>query len=324
MKESTIKHKRKNKNESLFEMINKKIESEQVQRARYKKSLFQALLLCFLAIILTILPSKLSSSSTNDFILAIVSAGILVIFGLSLMRYLQKDENSFTSGYFRTSKYTNEDSNTLKLSKRDKEEIISLLKNEYVDTTANGIIWSIYKKVEEELSKFSEVNVVTSIFNDIRKRLLDEVFSLQKRGNLNLVLGILITVLGIVLLWRYILPVSPISFSDSQFIQFFLPRLSLVILIEIFAYFFLRLYKSNLNEIKYFQNELTNVESRLAALQLAFLEKDPKAKQTVITQLIKTERNPVFAKDKESNKDQDSLIELIKTISSIIKENKSQ
>jgi len=40
-------------------------------------------------------------------------------------------------------------------------------------------------------------------------------------------------------------------------------------LIELFAYFFLKLYKSDLSEIKYFQNELTNVEMRYAAVRLA-------------------------------------------------------
>jgi hypothetical protein len=43
----------------------------------------------------------------------------------------------------------------------------------------------------------------------------------------------------------------------SYLLTEFSPRLSLVIVVELFAYFFLGLYKSNLQEIKYFQRHST-------------------------------------------------------------------
>ncbi|MNG20679.1 hypothetical protein D3C84_1049540 [compost metagenome] len=77
----------------------------------------------------------------------------------------------------------------------------------------------------------------------------------------------------------------------------FAPRVMLVIFIEMFAYFFLRLYKQGLSEIKYFQNELTNVESKIIALEVCYLNSDSHAMATVIDALSKTERNFVLEKD---------------------------
>lgn len=42
----------------------------------------------------------------------------------------------------------------------------------------------------------------------------------------------------------------------------------MVIFVEIFAYFFLSLYKSSLNEIKFHQNELTKLEMKYIALSM--------------------------------------------------------
>lgn len=40
-------------------------------------------------------------------------------------------------------------------------------------------------------------------------------------------------------------------------------------MIELFAYFFLSLYRTSLQKIKYFQNELTNIEAKQIALRAA-------------------------------------------------------
>src|SRR5574339_301622 len=43
----------------------------------------------------------------------------------------------------------------------------------------------------------------------------------------------------------------PATVAAPELLSYFVPRVSLVVLIEVFAYFFLRLYKQSLNEIKY-------------------------------------------------------------------------
>ncbi|WP_315983120.1 hypothetical protein [Aliamphritea spongicola] len=78
-----------------------------------------------------------------------------------------------------------------------------------------------------------------------------------------------------------------------------LPRILLVIFLEIFAYFFLRLYKDGLSEIKYFQNELTNLESKLIALETSYLTKNLASINKSVESLLKTERNFVLEKDRQ-------------------------
>jgi hypothetical protein len=82
--------------------------------------------------------------------------------------------------------------------------------------------------------------------------------------------------------------------------------MSLVVFIEIFAFFFLRLYRSSLDEVKYFQNELTNVEMRLVALEAALVLGHSGALDTTINQLARTERNSILKKG-ESTVDLEKL-----------------
>ena len=71
-------------------------------------------------------------------------------------------------------------------------------------------------------------------------------------------------------------------------------RVSIALFIQTFAYFFLRLYKTSLEDIKYYQNEITNIESRWLALATA--KDKPEFIKPAIDSLLKTERNFVLKK----------------------------
>lgn len=148
---------------------------------------------------------------------------------------------------------------------------------------------------EDERTR-TKFTLVEEQFQPTINRLKDELFSLSKRGNLNLSIGIMITVVGLGLLGMFVL-----SFSNSQkdmatFFMDFFPRISLVLLIEIFAYFFLSLYKSSLSEIKYFQNEITSMESKYLALKVALESSEKESINYVVEQLAKSERNFILEK----------------------------
>jgi hypothetical protein len=68
------------------------------------------------------------------------------------------------------------------------------------------------------------------------------------------------------------------------------------VLIEIFALFFLNLYRTSLSDIKYFQNETTNVEYRILALELAILTQDIEALSVLVKSRADTERNFILSK----------------------------
>jgi hypothetical protein len=82
----------------------------------------------------------------------------------------------------------------------------------------------------------------------------------------------------------------------SSFIVHFIPRLTLVSFIEIFAYFFLRLYRNAISEIRYFQNELTNGESAAEALLAVIIEGAEDKIGSIADKLASVERNGVLKK----------------------------
>jgi hypothetical protein len=104
------------------------------------------------------------------------------------------------------------------------------------------------------------------------------------------------TLAGLTLL-GYSVYQTPLTSDPSVLIAYFVPRVSLVLLIELFAYFFVRLYKESLGGIKHFQNELTNVESKQIALEAALDRNTPELRSQVGQAMSGTERNFILNKD---------------------------
>jgi hypothetical protein len=154
------------------------------------------------------------------------------------------------------------------------------------------------KKIEDakkDLSRASKVFDLFHSFRDLKDRLLAEAAGLTFRANINLAIGIVSSALGIYILWSQIIFLnnsSSAATSDWKMLaQLYLAKFSLVLLMEFFSYFFLRLYKHDLGEIKYFQNEVTNIEFKSIAIQIALEEVDDETIKKVVIEFSKTERN---------------------------------
>lgn len=177
-------------------------------------------------------------------------------------------------------------------SEADKERVIgniqAKLESEALGEYVSGIKQIIAGKSKEEM--------LEGQFNNMTRRLSTEVDDLAKRGNLNLFLGIMTTLIGLSAL-AYSVFYSPETRAPEELLVYFIPRVSLVLLIEIFAYFFLRLYKQSLSEIKYFQNEITNVESKQLAVSIMSGNQSSELMSRVVESLSSTERNFVLNKD---------------------------
>jgi hypothetical protein len=131
----------------------------------------------------------------------------------------------------------------------------------------------------------------------IRRRLLGEVRSLGRRAAINLAIGSGTTAVAVVIL-GYVAFTAPASVPNWQerLLPFVL-RLSVAVFAQVFAFFFLRLYRSNLQEIKYFQNELTNIEARVLALEYSIKNPlRPEGAKLALAALARTERNHVLKK----------------------------
>lgn len=180
-------------------------------------------------------------------------------------------------------------------------------------------------EADGSLNNTSEVSAEFRPFEATRKRLRDEIELLARRGNLNLTIGVLTTIFGVGALAYVVLsqPEFPAHADPASSFVFFtslLSRLSVAIFIEVFAFFFLRLYKSGLEDIRYYQNEITNIESKETAL-LSIANNDTcELKKVVIEVLSKTERNGLLKKGETTvalerdRIDRNELVELSKLI----------
>jgi hypothetical protein len=139
-------------------------------------------------------------------------------------------------------------------------------------------------------------DAIEASLKDTRGRFLTEMAALGRRANINLGVGGGIALFGLSFLAYVVLQTPRDGGGAAAIAQSYLPKLSLVFAIELLAFFFLSLYRSNLAEIKYFQNETTNIESRLLALRVALSVKSDELTKDVVAQLARTERNFVIDK----------------------------
>jgi hypothetical protein len=140
----------------------------------------------------------------------------------------------------------------------------------------------------------------------VRQRLQDEVQSLTTRGNLNLIIGSITSLAAVTILWILVLNAPSSGLTTGALLGYYLPRLSLALFIEVFSFFFLRLYRTGLADIKYYQNEITTVESRLLALEVAILAAREESIDVILSGLSSLDRN-VILKQGESTTELERL-----------------
>lgn len=128
----------------------------------------------------------------------------------------------------------------------------------------------IYDRVRNELKKEIDLDVskqnCQNIFVQDQLRLADQLSILRRRGNLNLVIGVTTTLGAILILVLTVYSVRAVQPHSPELIAYFIPRISTVVFVEVFSFFFLRLYKATLDEEKYYQREITSRSS----LQIGF------------------------------------------------------
>ncbi|CAG19915.1 hypothetical protein PBPRA1504 [Photobacterium profundum SS9] len=196
------------------------------------------------------------------------------------------------------------------LTKEEKQLVIEQIVNQSKIESITSIFKGETEKLKDDLKSSLGLDHLKDASSDIIRRLRREISDLRLRSNVNLLIGMSITAGGLYLLWSTVSIVDSSELlkqlasengeSNSKFIKNLIlplvPRVMLIIFVEVFAYFFLRLYKNGLNEIKYFQNELTNIESKLSAVQFAYITNNEAALKISLESLAKTERNFVLEK----------------------------
>lgn len=329
------------------------VEKEKVSYERYliqKRQLFnRIIILCIPVLIINmglllylywnnngsfpVVFSSFSSTRFSFYLLLGISAsfllGIIMFAFLQLPRYsnstVPSDKNYTQLKFYledrvsQMQKMLNDEKKIkFELNSDDRDKVLAAMQTKLESSAVQSYVDSIKDLIGLKVKE----DTLEIYFENITRRLYGEIDALSQRASLNLILGSIVTVIGIVILSLTVLNVAKIQNSVEIF-AYFIPKISLVVMIEIFAFFFLRLYKQTFSEIKYFQNELTNVEVRKIALYFAFREDDITLRGKVIDELSKTERNFILAKgqttvgierEMHSDKDKVDLINLIKEI----------
>ncbi len=193
-----------------------------------------------------------------------------------------------------------------KLAQRDNNEpnaqiagvaqVAQELSERIIDASGDEIIARVSAIIDRDLQHLKSAAAVNEAFEESKERLANEIKRLNLKSNFNLAVGGGITVVGLGLLGAAAFYFDTPKDSTEHFVMAYAPRLSLVILLQIFAFFFLKLYKSSLEEVKYYQNEITNVEHRQAALSAAFARDELTQWGDILNALVKVERNRLLEK----------------------------
>ncbi len=161
---------------------------------------------------------------------------------------------------------------------------------------ADDVIELATVRLEENLSRSRSLDHAREAFETSIYRLKREVDRLVKSSAYNLAIGGTISLSGISALTYFLVFEQSTQASTLDFVVHYAPRLGLVILIEAFSFFFLNLYRSSQAEIKYTQNELTNIEQKFAAFEVSRLVDGDEEITSVVKSLLDTERNFVIKK----------------------------
>ncbi|UVM17538.1 hypothetical protein LOY42_04295 [Pseudomonas sp. B21-023] len=208
-------------------------------------------------------------------------------------------------------------------------------------TSTPKYIYQKYAHATEDTDSTPRINTIINLTRDASfGRIRREIDRCGFRGAIYLAAGVALAILGILALAGFVFPDAfgvyskffntgpTIGSSDYATAIHYIPKFSFIISIEILAYFFLRLHKSNLVEAKYYQNELTNLEIRYLSLDAALHIERAETSHKVISSLSETERNHILEKGqttlelKKIELEKNQFIEITKSLASLTPKSK--
>lgn len=199
------------------------------------------------------------------------------------------------------------------LTEADKIELLASIRQEF----AAVLIAENEKQKSEAVAQQLDLVHIRKAIDSAMNRLVSELGALTRRGNLNLVIGTLTTLVAIGLLIYMVQGHTADLTTMPTLLSYYIPRISTVVFVELFGFFFLRLYKAGLGELKYYQNELTTLATFSIAVDLTVRDSATNAYGDFAMALLACDRNrAVSVANKGDSPDQETL----KTASSVIQE----
>ncbi|CAB3794304.1 hypothetical protein [Paraburkholderia caffeinilytica] len=212
------------------------------------------------------------------------------------------------------------------LDEANREQLLTELGQRLRSKATEEMLNDIAASVEKSIRSGNEHDLIQAERERAVRRLVGAIDSLRARANVNLVFGIIMSLIGITILASTL--TNPLGDTSSRaLLSHYVPRIALAFVVELFSYFFLNLYRANLAETRYYHNEITNVEARCTALTTAYISGVPEFYGDIVRALLATERNGTLSKGQttvelarakielDSNKDlTNSLLEAVSTL----------
>ncbi len=186
--------------------------------------------------------------------------------------------------------------NSIVFTDEDKEKLLGIIESKVEKSVADRVIQSFEENYAKSAILQNNYKELLHEIDRVNRRLNNEIARLSLRANLNLAIGSATTIIAILILYLTVVNQDLNFDSFNESLSFFIPRISIVVFIEIFSFFFLKIYKSNLSDIKYYQNEITNADFKVFAMKAAFAKGDEAPINDVIKEFSSVERNFIIKK----------------------------
>jgi len=124
----------------------------------------------------------------------------------------------------------------------NREELIAALR----PTLLTDVTTELENRFASNIVDAARIGEIRRSFETSNQRLQFELSSLSRRSNLNLVIGVLTTVIAVSLLTYMVLGTNSSFESLTALLSHYVPRVTVVLFIEVFSFFFLRLHRSTL------------------------------------------------------------------------------
>ncbi len=153
------------------------------------------------------------------------------------------------------------------------------------------ILNSFEKKYAQNAIHEINMSKIESYIESLEFNIDQYINKLSRNSSINLVIGALTTAIAVSILGVLVFEKDIDFTNENEVLAHYIPRVSISIFIEVFSFFFLRLYRANLEDVKYFENERTNIKSKILAFMTSYLDSNKDAKLLSLADLIGTERN---------------------------------
>lgn len=267
--------------------------------------IYVAIVVAYAAFQLYLGKKETSKSIVNIVIILVLLTSVVAIIAPYFFKFLFNDKdkkNEDLTTFLLRKEYSDQQlkiNETIKETLNKNPEILNVEKTIY-DKILSNLEATLINKLDERFKNNIKgdfiSNSIISELNPLTRNVEKYIDRIQRNSAVNLLIGIIGTIAAITIL-AYTISTDKTFDSLQNFLIHFLPRFTFVIFIQLFAFFFLRLYKNNLEDAKYFQNELTNLTAKSASIKIAYLMGNTDKVYDNLKELSTVERNFKLLKD---------------------------